>query len=57
MAAVLRVPVGSSRYSHGITSGVSPLLPSELYAERLDVPPHIIEIADPDKAPEDGAGD
>ena len=27
------------------------------YAERLDEPLHIIEIADPDKAPEDGAGD
>ena len=26
------------------------------YAERLDEPQHIIEIADPDKAPEDGAG-
>ena len=26
------------------------------YAERLDEPSHIIEIADPDKAPEDGAG-
>ena len=27
------------------------------YAERLDEPLHIIEIDDPDKAPEDGAGD
>ncbi|HYX60641.1 MAG TPA: hypothetical protein VE888_16735 [Streptosporangiaceae bacterium] len=27
------------------------------YAEGLDEPPHIIEIADPDEAPEDRAGD
>ena len=27
------------------------------YAERLDEPLHIIEIADPDEAPEDRAGD
>ncbi len=27
------------------------------YAERVDEPLHIIQIADPDEAPEDGVGD
>jgi hypothetical protein len=35
MAAVRRVPVGSSRYSHGMTSGVSPLLPPDQYIASL----------------------
>jgi len=35
MAAVRRVLVGSSRYSHGMTSGVSPLLPPDQYVASL----------------------
>src|ERR1035441_8047479 len=35
MAAVRRVLSGSSRYPHGMTSGVSPLLPPDQYIASL----------------------